>query len=147
MKASNAKIKSLAADSITIYANTEKISSNEVRLYVFVQHKNQWLNQSSPIVQTINKDLYTFAVNESRKPVEKRIVALTKDIDKYSKHTKEAQKENERLKKEIERCKHVIKNNEEKISENEKRISSNYAETEELKKQLNELQQQLKNIK
>ncbi len=147
MKAVNAKIKSLSADSIHIYANTEIVSKNEVRLFVFVLHKNQWLNQSSPIVQTINNDLYAFAVNESRKPVEKNIKVMIKNIDDMQKNIESTKKENARLKKDIELYKKNIKNSEDMISENEKLISSNIEEIEDWKKQLAELQEQLKNIK
>jgi chromosome segregation ATPase len=147
MKALNARIKALAADSLTIYANTEQISKDEVRLCVFIQHKNQWLNQSSPIVQYIHKDLYTFAVNESRKPVESKIKRVSSDIELMHKQNVTAEQENAKLKKDIEKCKKIIKENEDKISENENLISSTTKDIDELKKQLSELQQQLKNLK
>lgn len=147
LTAEYARIKSLNADSISFYANTEIISKTEARLNVFVRRKGMWLNSSDPIVQQLQKDLYDFAVNESRKPVEQSIKLANKKLDKQLNESADIQNENKKLKKETERCQKTIKDNESKVSENETYLSTLQKEIDELKKQLNELQQQLKNIK
>lgn len=145
--AENARIKSLGADSITLYANTEEVSKTEVKLNVFTRRKGVWLNASDPIVQQLQKDLYDFAVNESRKPVEQSMKEVNKKLDKHLKESENIQSENKKLKKETEKCQKTIKDNESKVSENETYLSTLQKEIDELKKQLGELQQQLKNIK
>ncbi len=147
LQATQVRIKELSVDSLILYANTESVSKNEVRLLVFVQQRGQWLTLQSPINQYLSKDLYNYAISESQKPIEKSIKEVNKTLRQKQKEQSSIQSENKKLNKQNDQYKKDIKKNEETVSDNETYLNTLQKDLEDLKKQLTELQEQLKSIK